>query len=146
MLVETDDITLKSRFQNKTTKKEAFKEILDSYSRKLYYFLRKLGIDHEDTDELIQDVFLNLWRTEIFDTAIDLALYRLMARHTIVFLEKKAVVQINGLTSKELIIMILKDQEEFDFSEIAQITAIPVTEVRHYFKVAVTKFNQTLRK
>ncbi|OJW13874.1 sigma factor [Mucilaginibacter sp. 44-25] len=124
-----------SRFQKNTTRKEAFKEIIDNYSRKLYCFLRKLGIDHEDIDELIQDVFLKLWRTEIFKSAIDLALYHLTAMHAMVFLEK-AMVQVNGLTSKELMIIILKDQEEFNLTQIAQIMTSSVDEIRRIFEWA----------
>lgn len=41
MLVETDDTALLSLFQNKTTRKEGFKLVLNSYSRSVYYFLRK---------------------------------------------------------------------------------------------------------
>ena len=42
---------------------EAFKLLYDRYNKKLYYFsLRYLG-DNEETEELVQSVFISIWNT-----------------------------------------------------------------------------------
>ena len=41
---------------------EAFEEIVKDHSPKIYYFLRRMGLEHEDADEIVQDVFILLWR------------------------------------------------------------------------------------
>ncbi|WP_292973579.1 hypothetical protein [Mucilaginibacter sp.] len=57
------------------------------------------------------------------------------------YLPKNTVPHLHGLTSEELLIMVLRDQEEFDFVEIAQITSIPVNEIRSHFQTGVNKMN-----
>lgn len=41
---------------------EAFEEIVKNHSPKIYYFLRSMGLEHEDADEVLQDIFILLWR------------------------------------------------------------------------------------
>lgn len=57
------------------------------------------------------------------------------------YLSKNTAPHLHGLTSEELLIMVLKDQEELDFAEIAQITSIPVNEIRSYFQSGINKIN-----
>ena len=39
----------------------AFKEIVDSYSERLYWHVRHFLCSHEDTDDLLQEIFLKVW-------------------------------------------------------------------------------------
>lgn len=140
MLVETDDEALLSLFENKTTRNEGFKRILNKYSQDLYYFLRKMGLDHDNADELLQDVFVKFWRPAVLSDTIKITLYRLTATYCRALMEKHNGVHSQGLTSGELLIMVLKNQE-FDFATIAQITSIPVNEVSSLFKTGINKMN-----
>jgi DNA-directed RNA polymerase specialized sigma24 family protein len=141
MLVEMDDTVLLGLFQNRATRNEGFKKILKKHSRAIYYFLRKLGLDHEDADEILQDVFVKFWRTTILSGSIKVTLYYLTAKYDMAYLSKNTTPHLHGLTSEELLTMILKDQEEFNFVEIAQITSIPVNEIRNHFQSGVNKIN-----
>lgn len=144
MLVETDDTALLGLLQNKSTRNEGFKLIVNSYCQPIYYFLRKMGLDHEAADELLQDIFVKFWRTAInteHDDTIKITLYRLATLSCQTHLVKYKVVASYGLTSEQLLISILKSQEAFDFAEIAQITSIPVNEVRSLFKNGISKIN-----
>lgn len=141
MLVEKDDTALLTLFQNKATRNEGFKGILNKYSQQIYYFLRKIGLEHEDADELMQDVFVKFWKTATgkeSGNSIEKGLYSLAAT---MYLEKNKVVLFTCLTSEQSLIMILKQQEDFDFSAIAQITSLPVNEVRSLFKTGISKLN-----
>jgi DNA-directed RNA polymerase specialized sigma24 family protein len=141
MLVETDDTALLGLFQNKATRNEGYKGILNKYSRAIYYFLRKMGLDHEDADEILQDVFVKFWRTAILSGSIKVTLYHLTATYSMSYVSKNTTPHLHGLTSEELLIMVLKDPEEFNFVEIAQIISIPVNEIRSHFQLGISKIN-----
>lgn len=141
MLVETDDTALLSLFENKATRNEGFKRLLDKYSRQLYYFLRRMGLDHDDADESLQDAFVRFWRAGIIDepgNSIQNVLYRLATEKC---LTKNVKVPFNGLTATQFLILVLKEKEGFDFTDIAQIVSVPVNEVRRLFKTGITKLN-----
>ena len=39
----------------------AFNEIVKNYSERLYWHVRSLVCSHEDTDDLLQDIFVKVW-------------------------------------------------------------------------------------
>lgn len=39
----------------------AFKAIVESYSERLYWHVRRLLCSHEDTNDLLQDIFIKIW-------------------------------------------------------------------------------------
>ena len=42
-------------------REEAFNAIVQQYSEKLYWHVRALTNSHEDTDDLLQDIFVKIW-------------------------------------------------------------------------------------
>lgn len=143
MLIDTDDEALLGLLHNDTTRNEAFKQVLNKYQEKIYFFLRKAGLEHEAADELIQDVFLKFWKLTTAKQesgTILIKLYRLSAER----LNKSHLAGLKGITQQERIIVLLKTQEEFDFQETAQITNIPVKEVRDLFKTGISKITDQL--
>jgi len=57
-MTETDIITL----QRKGNYEKAFNAIVDSYSERLYWHLRRFLGNHEDTNDVLQDVYVKIWR------------------------------------------------------------------------------------
>jgi RNA polymerase sigma-70 factor (ECF subfamily) len=142
MLIETDDTALLRLVQDKATRNEGFKFTLHKYSQPIYYFLRKMGLGHEDADELVQDVFVKFWRNPLYEeqnAVLKITLYRLATKSWMAYNLKHKLAELRGLTSEQLLIIVLKDQEELDFLEIAQITGITVNEVRISFKTGLEK-------
>jgi RNA polymerase sigma-70 factor (ECF subfamily) len=45
-----------------TDAEKAFRMIIDTYGSKLYWHIRRLVITHEDTDDALQNTFINAWR------------------------------------------------------------------------------------
>ena len=41
---------------------KAFNAIVDSYSERLYWHVRRFLGSHEDTNDLLQDIFLKIWK------------------------------------------------------------------------------------
>ena len=42
-------------------REEAFNRIVETYSERLYWHVRRFLCSHEDTDDLIQDIFIKVW-------------------------------------------------------------------------------------
>lgn len=40
---------------------KAFNGLVDAYSEKLYWHIRRFACSHEDTNDLLQDVFVKIW-------------------------------------------------------------------------------------
>ena len=47
-------------FENGRTE-EAFGAIVDTYKEKLYWHIRRMAGSHEDTDDILQNVFMKIW-------------------------------------------------------------------------------------
>lgn len=47
----------------KTNTEKAFRIIVDKYSSRLYWHIRRLVILHEDADDALQNTFINAWRS-----------------------------------------------------------------------------------
>ena len=87
-------------------KDRAFKEIVDSYSERLYWHVRRFLCSHEDTDDLLQEIFLKIWtalpsfrgESQLFTW-----LYRIATNEALNFLNKqkvRAALRFEDITSK----------------------------------------------
>jgi RNA polymerase sigma-70 factor (ECF subfamily) len=87
----TDDLLVKEIKENN---KEAFKSLYDRYSRKIYYFsLRYLG-SKEETEELLQSTFINIWQhRKSLDATLPVKdyIFRSAVNYITNYLKKKAV-------------------------------------------------------
>lgn len=61
-LIPTEEEDLVSRLKAPKTKDAAFRELMGLYKRPLYGMLRKLMVNHEDTDEVLQLTFIKIYR------------------------------------------------------------------------------------
>lgn len=62
-MTATDDPRLLDRLRSAdpTEREAAFVELVDRYSQRIYWTVRKLVVSHHDTDDVIQNVFLKVW-------------------------------------------------------------------------------------
>lgn len=49
-------------FLKEETKEKAFLMLVSKYKEKLYWHIRRMVDNHEDTDDVLQDVFVKLWQ------------------------------------------------------------------------------------
>lgn len=56
-----DEAALISKLQNPLVKREAFKQFMQHYQENLYRVIRRILIDHEDTNDALQETFLKVW-------------------------------------------------------------------------------------
>lgn len=75
-------------------KEKAFKEIVAAYSERLYWHVRRFVCSHEDTDDLLQEIFIKVWSglsTFRQDARLFTWLYRIATNETLNWLNKQKV-------------------------------------------------------
>jgi RNA polymerase sigma factor (sigma-70 family) len=103
MSVQVEDAEILSKFQDVKTRNEAFNLLLKKYQQKIYWHIRRMVIDHDDADDLVQDVFIKVWKNlEGFrsDAQLYTWMYRIATNECITFLNKKK--QKNNISLDEI--------------------------------------------
>lgn len=89
---QVEDSEILKKFSNKNSRDEAFNLLLNKYQQKIYWHIRRLVIDHDDADDLVQDTFVKVWKNlEKFrsDAQLYTWIYRIATNESITFLNKK---------------------------------------------------------
>ncbi|RZF59532.1 RNA polymerase sigma factor [Sphingobacterium corticibacterium] len=87
-----EDALIISKFADERTREEAFGHLLQKYQQKIYWHVRRMVIDHDDADDVVQDIFIKVWRNlEKFreDSQLYTWLYRIATNECITFLNRK---------------------------------------------------------
>jgi len=87
-----EDSIIIEQFAQEETRNEAFNQLLKKYQQKVYWHVRRLVIDHDDADDLVQDIFIKVWRNLAnfrADAQLYTWLYRIATNECITFLNKK---------------------------------------------------------
>jgi len=121
-LTVVNDNELLIQFRDPATKEKAYTAIIKKYQEKLYWHIRRMVVSHEDTDDVLQNVFIRVWKgLENFreDSQLYTWLYRIATNECLTFLEqqkKRSVVSLNeveaGLSNK------IKADENFDANKL----------------------------
>ncbi len=86
------DEELLERFKTGSNKNYIFNLIVRKYQEKLYWYVRKLVINHDDTDDVLQNCFIKAWKgLETFreESKFSTWLYRIATNEAITFLNQK---------------------------------------------------------
>jgi RNA polymerase sigma factor (sigma-70 family) len=88
--LEDHEILLK--FQHPASRNLAFNQLVRKYQSKVYWHVRKMVVDHDDADDLTQDVFVKVWKhLENFrqDAQLFTWIYRIATNECLNFLSSK---------------------------------------------------------
>ena len=102
-LTTISDNELLIEFRNPATKEKAFTSIIKKYQEKLYWHLRRMVVDHDDANDVLQNVMIRVWNgLENFreDSQLYTWLYRVATNECLTFLEqqkKRASVSLNDV-------------------------------------------------
>ena len=91
-LTAVSDTELLVQFRNPVTKERAFTAIIKKYQEKLYWHVRRMVIDHEDANDVLQNVFLRVWNgLENFreDSQLYTWLYRIATNECLTYIEQQ---------------------------------------------------------
>ncbi len=90
--MQVEDSEILEKFAIESTRNEAFNLLLKKYQQKIYWHIRRLVIDHDDTDDLVQEVFIKVWKNLSnfrSDSQLYTWLYRIATNESITFLNRK---------------------------------------------------------
>ena len=89
-LTDRSDAELLVQFRNGATKEAAYTTIIKKYQERLYWHVRRMVVDHDDANDVLQNVFIRVWNAlENFreDAQLYTWLYRIATNESLTFLE-----------------------------------------------------------
>jgi RNA polymerase sigma-70 factor (ECF subfamily) len=95
MVEKSSDYTdkeLMRLFRDPESREHAFTLIVGKYQEKLYWHIRKLLIDHNDTDDTLQNTFIKVWKALTNfreDASLYTWIYRIATNEALSFLKDK---------------------------------------------------------
>jgi len=141
-LTDRSDAELLMQFRNQQTKESAFTTIIKKYQEKLYWHIRRMVVDHEDTNDVLQNVFIRVWNgLENFreDSQLYTWLYRIATNESLTFLEgqkKRSAVSLSdvesGLSNK------IKADKHFDANKLEWKLQLAIQQLPEKQKVVFT--------
>lgn len=90
--MHADDKTLLEQFAHTDTKEQAFTAIIRKYQEKLYWHIRRMVADHDDANDVLQNVLIKVWNgLQHFreESQLFTWLYRIASNESLSFLDKK---------------------------------------------------------
>ncbi|MBE2230558.1 MAG: sigma-70 family RNA polymerase sigma factor [Chitinophagaceae bacterium] len=115
---QLSDSELLVQFRQPASRERAYTSLIRKYQEKLYWHIRRMVVEHEDANDVLQNVLIRVWNgLENFreDSQLYTWLYRIATNECLTYLEqqkKKAVVSLNdvetGLSNK------IKADKHFD--------------------------------
>lgn len=91
--MQRDEEQLVRRLQNDKTVDAAFRELVDLHKERLYWHIRSIVKNHDDADDVLQNVFLKIFRNiKKFkgESKLFSWMYRIATNESITFLNSKA--------------------------------------------------------
>src|SRR5450755_4177724 len=91
-LTTTSDSELLVQFRNPLTKEKSYTAIIKKYQEKLYWHVRRMVVEHEDANDVLQNMFIKVWNgLDNFreDSQLYTWLYRIATNESLTFLEQK---------------------------------------------------------
>jgi RNA polymerase sigma factor (sigma-70 family) len=86
------DAELLVQFRNPETKEQAYTSIIKKYQEKLYWHVRRMVVEHEDANDVLQNVFIKVWKGLLNfreDAQLYTWLYRIATNECLTFLEQQ---------------------------------------------------------
>ncbi len=98
------------------SQKRAFGEVVSHYSEKIYWQIRKMVLDHDDANDLVQNTFIKAWTSINFfrgDAKLSTWLYRIAVNECITFLNIQR--QKNNISIDDADVFLLNKLEGDDY-------------------------------
>ena len=92
MGVTIQDTELLLQLRNPDTREKGFTAIIRKYQEKLYWYIRRMVVEHEDANDVLQNVFIRVWNgLDNFreDSQLYTWLYRIATNECLSYLEQQ---------------------------------------------------------
>jgi len=90
-MIDEKELVIALKSQNESER--AFRVLVNLYKERLYWHIRKIVLNHEDTDDILQNTFIKIYKNiHKFEEKSKLYtwMYRIATNESITFLNKKA--------------------------------------------------------
>ena len=87
-----DEDKLIEDLMDENSRKKAFSTLVSLYSQRLYWHIRKIVLNHDDADDVLQNTFIKIWRNlDSFraESGLYTWIYRIATNESLTFLSKK---------------------------------------------------------
>lgn len=91
-MAQLEDKEILELFKSEKTKNLALTHLIDKYQKRLYWHIRKIVIDHDDSDDVLQNTFIKVWKgLENFreDSQLYTWIYRIATNEALTLLRQK---------------------------------------------------------
>lgn len=102
MKLDTEEILI-ADLQSETNRDIAFRELISLYKERLYWHIRKIVLNHDDADDVLQNTFIKIFRNiDGFkgESKLYSWMYRIATNEAITFIKNKA--KHNQMTSEKI--------------------------------------------
>lgn len=85
--------TLVKQLKQKDTQSKAFEMLINTYKERLYWHIRRIVLDHDDADDVLQNTFIKVFRSiDGFkgDSKLYSWMYRIATNESLTFLKQKS--------------------------------------------------------
>jgi RNA polymerase sigma-70 factor (ECF subfamily) len=99
-----EDSELLRQFREPETKERAYTALIKKYQERLYWHIRRMVVDHDDANDVLQNVFIRVWNAlQNFKEESQLYtwLYRIATNESLSFLESQKRRSALSLTDNE---------------------------------------------
>lgn len=89
-VIKDEDIIV--MFHTQKREQDAFRLLVDKYKEKLYWHIRKIVLNHEDSDDILQNVFVKVWqglKEFRYEAKLYTWMYRIATNEALNFLNEK---------------------------------------------------------
>lgn len=91
-MTEAEEALLINKLLNEKTQREAFSVLVQSFSERLYWQIRKIVISHDDANDVLQNTLIKIWTNiDSFrgDSKLTTWLYKIAINESISFVNKQ---------------------------------------------------------
>lgn len=89
---QIEDSEIIAGFRNEKTSEQAFTQLVRKYQERLYWHIRRMVVEHEDTNDVLQNVFIKVWKNLAEfrqESNLYTWLYRIATNETLTWLDKQ---------------------------------------------------------
>ena len=113
-----DEAAVVEQLHHPDTARAAFGQVIEHYSSSLYWQIRRMVVDHDDANDVLQNTFIKAWTSiDNFrgDAKLSTWLYKIAINESITFINKKKVMsQVSIDDDDSFLVNSLESDEWFD--------------------------------
>ena len=119
--VKYNEEEIVEQLRKQDTCREAFGRVIEHYSEQLYWQIRRMVVDHDDANDVLQNTFIKAWTNIdgfLGNSKISTWLYRIATNEALTFLKKQNANDTVSLDDEDAATPQLEADEYFDGDEL----------------------------